>query len=118
MQDFYTENLADFGYREIKLLRDILDAWVNHGLPDDFGGDEVRPAFNMNSGNVFLVNSDYDVAMLTSEGKLEKWHTLPYGGDEGFLADLLEIDPNELNADDVEYIQNLHPDYASEANHG
>lgn len=105
MQNSYTENLAEFGYREIKELSDILNAWVNHGLPDNFYGDQVRPAFNKNSGYVFLVNSDYDVAMLTCEAKLEKWHTLPYSGEEGFLSDLLALDREDMHEDDIDYLR-------------
>jgi hypothetical protein len=82
-----------------------LNAWVNHGLPDNFYGEGVRPAMNKNSGNVFLVNSDYDVAMLTCEGKLEKWHTLPYSGEEGFLDDLLALDREDMHEDDIDYLR-------------
>lgn len=106
MQNFYTENLADFGYREIKMLRDTLDAWVEHGLPDDFDGSGVKAAFNSNSGYVFLVNEDYQVAMLNGD-TLETFHSLPYSGHEGFLSELVtEYEPDDLNSDDVEYILN------------
>jgi hypothetical protein len=63
----YTEDFADFGARERGMVRDILDAWNKQGLPEDFNDDGVRPAFNLNSGNVFLVNSDYQVAMMNGE---------------------------------------------------
>ena len=79
-----TTNLADFGMREIEELRDILTAWLDHGLPDDFYEEDVVPMFNRNSGNVFLTNSDYQVAML-ADGKLESWYYTPYSGYEGFL---------------------------------
>jgi hypothetical protein len=103
---YYTENLSDFGFREIKMLRDILNAWVENGLPDDFDHQGVKPAMNTASGYVFLVNEDYQVAML-NDNKLEIFHTLPYGGAEGFLSDLVEeYHPNDLNEDDVQYILN------------
>lgn len=106
MQNIYTENLADFGYREIKMLRDTLDAWIEHGLPDDFEGSGVKPAMNRNSGNVFLVNEDFQVAML-NDNKLDVFHSLPYSGHEGFLSDLVEeYAPDDLHSDDVEYILN------------
>ncbi|MES2479441.1 MAG: hypothetical protein V4561_10155 [Bacteroidota bacterium] len=106
MQNFYTENLADFGYREIKMLRDTLDAWIENGLPDDFDNTGVKPAMNRNSGDVFLVNEEYQVAMLNGD-KLETFHSLPYSGNEGFLSDLVnEYNPDDLNSDDVEYILN------------
>ena len=104
MTNYYTENLADFGFREIKLLRDILDTWVESGSPDGFDNTEVKPAFNKGSGYVFLTNEEYQVAML-NDGDLELWHFTPYDGYEGFIDDLLqEHSPNDLHEDDVEYL--------------
>jgi hypothetical protein len=100
---YYTENMGEFGYREIKELSKILNAWVENGLPIDFHQEEVKPAFNKNSGYVFLVNNEYQVCMLNGD-KLDIWHTLPYSGEEGFLCDLLELDSDSLHQDDVDYI--------------
>ncbi len=106
MSNFYTENISDFGYREIKILRDIFVAWLDNGLPDGFYDASVRPAFNTASGNVFLVNEDFQVAMLNVD-KLDLFHSLPYSGHEGFLSDLVgEYAPSDLNQDDVDYILN------------
>ncbi len=103
---YYTENLADFGYREIKILRDTLDAWLDTGLPQGFEDRGVKPAMNTGSGYVFLVNEDYQVAML-HETKLDLFHSLPYSGREGFLSDLVdEYTPDELHSEDTEYIIN------------
>lgn len=113
MQDFYTEDLGKFGHRERELLVALLDEWNRNGLPAEFDYDNVRPAFNMNSGNVFLVNDSYQVAML-NEDSLEVWHSLPYSGEEGFISDLLQISPETLNADDIEYLQNYDPYYGME----
>lgn len=107
--DPYTENLADFGMREIEELRDILDAWLDSGLPDDFYDDGVRPALNRNSGYVFLTNSDYQVCMV-ADGKLESFYTTPYSGIEGFYEDLvdeLKINVNDIDPEDVEFIKDL-----------
>ena len=107
MSKIYTENLSDFGYREIKLLRDILNAWLEDGLPDTFDNSDVRPAMNRNSGFVFLVNSEYQVAMM-NENKLDLFHSLPYGGAEGFLNDLVnEFTPDDLHPDDFRYLQEI-----------
>jgi hypothetical protein len=84
----YTQDFADFGARERDMLRDILDAWNKQGLPEDFNDDGVRPAFNLNSGNVFLVNSDYQVAM-TNCDKLESFYSCPKCGHEGFKEDMV-----------------------------
>jgi hypothetical protein len=102
----YTENFSDFGARERGLLIDILTAWDQKGLPTGFWSEDVRPAFNTSSGNVFLVNADYQVAML-QDNHLQIWHTLPYSGQEGFESDLLELDFDSLNLCDQEYIANL-----------
>ena len=102
MENAYTEDLADFGSRERSLVGELLAL----PLPSGFYDDGVRLAFNRNSGYVFMVNSDCQCAMLNSAtGKLELWHSTPYNGYEGFLADLLaEYTPDSLNADDVEYL--------------
>ena len=42
---------------------------------------------NLYSGNVFLTNSEYEVAMMNGD-KLESWYFCPYFGHEGFLEDM------------------------------
>lgn len=109
----YTTDISDFGMREIKELRDILDAWLSHGLPDDFYADGVVPAFNRNSGSVFLTNSEYQVAMLTDDGTLESWYFTPYAGHEGFLEDLVDDyynNPEDWDEEDIEYLRDLGAD--------
>ena len=107
MNDFYTEDLSKFGYRERVELEKILHAWNEHGLPSDFWDSEVKPAFNMNSGYVFLVNSEYQVCMLCdgTPDTLEVWHTLPYSGEEGFIFDLQDLDRETMHPDDIEYLE-------------
>lgn len=107
-----TTNLADFGMREIAELRDILTAWLDYGLPDDFYEDGVTPMLNRNSGNVFLTNSDYQVAML-ADGRLESWYFTPYAGHEGFLEDLVDdyrSYPDNWDEEDIEYLRDLGAD--------
>lgn len=96
----YTENLADFGARERAELARILAC----PLPEQFSDSGVRPALNRNSGFVFLVNDDYQCAMMNGDN-LEIFHSTPYHGREGFLSDLLnEYSPDDLNGEDVDYI--------------
>jgi len=83
-----TTNLADFGHREIKMLRDLLDTWLEQGLPTDFDDSGVQAMMNRNSGNVFLTNEEYQVAMLNGD-KLESFYNSPYDGKEGFFDELL-----------------------------
>ncbi len=87
-QEITTTDLGKFGAREREMLEGTLKAWREQGLPADFIADEVIPMFNMNSGNVFLTNSDYQVAMLTDDNKLESFYTCPECGHEGFKADM------------------------------
>ncbi len=85
----YTENLADFGYREQDEAKEIFAAWKKNGLPQDFENDGVRLAFNMNSGYVFLTNNEYQVAMSDGDA-LYSFYTSPYEGIEGSFEDLLD----------------------------
>lgn len=96
----YTENLADFGSRERAMAAELLAA----GLPAGFNDDDVKLAFNRDSGNVFLVNSDCQVAMMNGDS-IEQFYSTPYACLEGFICDLLvENDPNDINSEDAEYI--------------
>jgi len=95
-----TTDLAKFGMREINELKDILTAWVDKGLPHDFNGDGVHPMFNLNSGNVFLTNEDYQVAMMT-DGELESFYSCPECGFEGFFYEM----DNEGQACCSEYVK-------------
>lgn len=109
-----TTNFADFGARERRELIEILQAWDNSGLPDDFYDEDVVPMFNRNSGYVFLTNSEYQTAMINPEtGDLEMWYYTPYAGHEGFLNDLIEEyidDPDNWDEEDVEYLRDLGAD--------
>jgi hypothetical protein len=100
MENYYTENLADFGYRERHLASELLKA----ELPENFNDQGVRVAFNASSGYVFLTNDDYQVALFNGD-KLALYHTTSYSGLEGFIDDLIiENDPNDINSDDADYI--------------
>lgn len=112
--DAYTENLADFRYSEIRDAIKLLQTMVDDGLPDDFYDNDVKLAFNRNSGDVFLTNSEYEVAMINpNTGKLESWYYTPYAGHEGFLDELVEWykdDPNDWDEEDIEYLRDLGAD--------
>jgi hypothetical protein len=98
--NYYTENLAEFGARELQLAGELLTA----SFPDGFSNEGVRIGFNKMSGNVFLVNDDYQVAMFNGND-LELFHTTPYEGHEGFIIDLLdEHNPEDLHYEDAIYI--------------
>ncbi len=92
-QEIVTTDLGKFGYRELMELELLLKAYREQGLPPDFDNDEVVPHFNTNSGNVFLSNNDYQVAMLNGD-KLESFYNCPECGHEGF-KDEMEHNGNE-----------------------
>jgi len=96
MSDPTTTDLADFGMRELLELRNILNAWLKHALPDDFDQNEVVPMLNRNSGCVFLTNAVYQTAMLC-DGKLEIWYYCGECGREGFREDCTLVDGGCLN---------------------
>lgn len=105
MENVTTTDLAQFGMREIIEANKLLTAWINNGLPNDFYHDSVTIMMNKNSGNVFLTNSDYQVAM-ESDGKLYSFYVTPYNGLEGSYEDLME-QYEEMHEEDKEYMDQL-----------
>lgn len=99
-----TTNLSEFGARERLMAENLLKAWREQGLPEDFYEDEVTIMMNTISGNVFLTNADYQVAMLNGD-TLESFYYTPYSGHEGFLEDLIEsLDNERWEQEDLEYL--------------
>lgn len=95
-----TTNLADFGSRERRMLIELLTAWDEQGLPENFNDEAVVPTMNQNSGNVFLTNEDFDVAMMHN-GQIESFYSCPSCGHEGFKDEMdhLENSVNNLSQD-------------------
>lgn len=87
MNDITTTDFSKFGYRERKLAEVLLKAWNEQGLPEDFHDDEVVIMMNMHSGNVFLTNSEYQVAMMNGD-QLESFYFDTETGEEGFKDEL------------------------------
>lgn len=103
-EEIVTSDLSKFGYRELMELELLLKAYREQGLPKDFDNDEVVPIMNSNSGYVFLTNSNYQVAMLTDDNKLQSFYSCPQCGHEGFLED---IEHNESDKDCQEYVKSV-----------
>lgn len=87
MKNITTSDFAKFGHRERKLAERLLKAWNTQGLPKDFHEDEVVIIMNTASGNVFLTNSDFQMAMMNGN-KLESFYTDFETGEEGFKNEL------------------------------
>ena len=86
-------DLSDFGHRELEMLEELLCAMRTQGLPNDFDDCEVTPVMNQCSGDVFLSNAQYQVAMMNGD-KLESFYTLSYSGEEGFADELYDLFQN------------------------
>ena len=89
MQEMTTTDFSKFGYREREMAEELLKAWREQGLPDDFDNDSVIIMMNFYSGNVFLTNADYQVAMMNGDA-LESFYTDFETGEEGFKDELKE----------------------------
>lgn len=101
-----TTDLSKFGFRELEEAARLLTAYVSGGVPDDFEEQGVTVMFNQNSGNVFLTNEEYQVAMLGDDGKLYSFYSTPYEGLEGSYEDLVE-QYKDMHEDDKEYMDEL-----------
>ena len=107
MNEITTTDLAKFGHREKAEAAKLLTCMSEKGLPDDFNDDEVTVMMNRNSGNVFLTNSDYQVAMMNGD-TLESFYSCPECGCEGF-ADDLKADFKNKNANQccMDYLKEI-----------
>ena len=108
MNNVYTENLNDIisKSRERELTIELLQAWGEQGLPSDFYEEGVKVAFNRESGYVFLVNEEYQCAMMNGD-KLETHYTSPYDGHEGFLDELLDVVDDNWHEDDIDWLNDI-----------
>jgi hypothetical protein len=79
-----TQDFSKFGYRELDIAGDLLKAYANE--PSILPGDTIQVEFNPNSGNVFLVDSEYNVAMFNGD-KMERFYNCPNCGHEGFAEE-------------------------------
>jgi hypothetical protein len=106
MTNTYTENLADFGPRQLKEAGKLLSA-IGNGLPDDFYDQGIKVGWNINSGYVFLTNDDYQVAMYDDESEeLYSFYTTPYEGREGCYEELLQ-EYDDMHPEDQEFMNDI-----------
>ena len=79
-----TRDLSQFGYRELEMAKDLLVAYCENGA--DFLGDGVAIEFNPSSGEVFMVDEEFNVAM-EANGELVQWCDCGNCGNEGLAED-------------------------------
>lgn len=80
-----TQDFSKFGLIELDEAEKLLKEYANN--PNVLDGNGIKVEFNPNSGNVFLVDEDYNVAMMNGD-TLEQFYTCPQCGFEGFLEDM------------------------------
>jgi formylmethanofuran dehydrogenase subunit E len=78
-----TTDLSEFGYRELDIVKELIEAMQKNGFPDDFIEEEVTIMFNKNSGEVFFTNSEFQVCMV-ADGKLYSFYNCCNCGHEGY----------------------------------
>lgn len=91
-----TQNLADFGYREREEAAKLLSSLGTSKDKTKYFGDRgVAVEFNPYSTYVFLVDEDYNVAMLNVDDELEDFITCPNCGGEGLASEFREDNTDE-----------------------
>lgn len=75
-----TQDISKFGIREKLEAGNLLKAYGENGA--EFLTDGVTVEFNPNSGMVFLVDEDFNVAVLDGD-KLVQFFNCPQCGNEG-----------------------------------
>lgn len=98
-----TRDLMSFGYRELSEAADLLKALKTNKDKTRFLSHPLSIEFNPNSGNVFLVDEDCNVAMMNGED-LEDFFSCPQCGHEGFLEDM---EHGEDDKDCQEYLKQI-----------
>jgi hypothetical protein len=98
IENMNTQNLSNFGYRELEIATKLLHALAENewNSEDDGLGNEVRLEFNPQSGSVFLVDEDCNVAVLNDSGKIESWLSCSECGKEGPRSEITFSDYNNL----------------------
>ena len=80
-----TQDLSRLGFQEIHQLGNMLKAYAAAPILEE----GVKWEYNPNSGNVCLVDDDFNVAMMNGNN-LERHYNCPYCGFEGFAEDFKE----------------------------
>ncbi len=118
---YYENSFENFGRREIALSAELLtmlsDGKLTPVADAYFDQSGVNVAFNSTSGNVFIVNDDYQVIMDDGDGRLDLFIVTGWSGQEGFLddhIDNIESFPDDYELDDLEDLKQ-YEDYLSES---
>lgn len=86
-----TRDFSNFGFIELKEAAALLTEFVHNDDVRDCFSTGVAVEFNPESGNVFLVDEDFNVAMIC-DGDLEMFYSCSECGHEGFKEDFKDQD--------------------------
>ena len=89
MQKIVTDDFSDFGFREKEEARELMAAYGTNKDETVYLGSGVKVMFNMYSGNVFLTDEDFNVAMMNGD-KLEDFLCCGECGHEDFASEMAE----------------------------
>jgi len=85
MSDIFTANFAGWGYRELEMAAELLEAFSDR--PVRFLDQSTLTVnISMSSGKVFLSDEDYNVGVM-EEGKLVQFYSCPNCDYEGTQDD-------------------------------
>ncbi len=88
MENLVTVDYSKFGYRELDIAGKLLAIYSQGGV--DFLEDGITVNFNMNSGYVFLSDSNYNVGVLADgETQIVQFFSCMECGYEGTQDDAL-----------------------------
>lgn len=101
----HPNNLKELSIAE-KIIKAIIDNNYKHeNIQNYFNNSEYKIEYNTYSGYVFAIDEDYNCLMLDDE-KVNLLLSTPYDGHEGFIEELDDLYPEELNQEDIDYIKN------------
>ena len=96
MNDITTTDLAQFGFRELKMAADLLNMYIEPSQQTarfqlEFDREDITVMMNRHFGTVFLTNAECQVAMINHDlnpPQLDMWYYCSYCGAEGFITDI------------------------------
>lgn len=95
-----TRDLSQFGMRELAIAGDLLREYSNGTC--DFLTDGVAVEFNPNSGEVFLVDEDFNVGVL-QDGSLVQFFSCPVCSEEGTAEDFADSEEHEVKFNYIDH---------------
>ena len=87
--DYFEADFKGFGYRELSEAAELLKEIGDNGISGKLDlSMPVKIGFNANSGNVFLMDEDFNVVMSNDDGLLENWVNCSNCGAENWKSKL------------------------------